>query len=258
MSQPPSEARRLAEAFQTKPRTLEESLIMVIDIRRTSAVLGLVALAAGCGGVSQEKYNAAVSEADKYKQDATTQAQRVTDCEQKLSATSGKVTGLEQTNATLEQKNDDYKQMSAALAADTAAGMLEIANLSGLVTIRLPEKLLFPPGKAVIIKGGKAELRKVAAAMKGVSNRVFYVAGNTDSSPIKTKQFPSNWELSTARALAVVHFFIAEGVDPKTLGVAGYAQYHPLAANDTAEGRAKNRRIDIGMAPPPSDLPTMK
>jgi len=231
---------------------------MLNGIRRTSVVLALMAVAASCGGVSQEKYNAAVSEADKYKQDATVQAQRVNDCEQKLAASSGKVTGLEQSNATLEQKNDDYKAMSAALASESEAGRLEIANLAGLVTIRLPEKVLFPPGKAVIIKGGKAELRKVAGAMKGVSNRVFYVAGNTDSTPIRTKQFPSNWELSTARALAVVHFFISEGVDPKTLGVAGYAQYHPVASNDTAEGRAKNRRIDIGMAPPPSDLPTAK
>ncbi len=231
---------------------------MLSDIRKRGVVLGLAALAAGCGGVSQEKYNAAVSDADKYKQDAATQSQRVADCEQKLAATSGKVTGLEQTNATLEQKNDDYKNMSQALAADSAAGKVEIANLSGLVTIRLPEKVLFAPGKAAISKGGKAELRNVASAMKGVSNRVFYVAGNTDNAVIRTRQFPSNWELSTARAVAVVHFFIAEGVDPKTLGAAGYAQYHPIASNDTAEGRARNRRIDIGMAPPPSELPTAK
>jgi len=231
---------------------------MLIAIRNTSAVLALSALAAGCGGVSQEKYNAAVSEADKYKQDATTQGQRVTDCEAKVSAMSGKVQGLEQTNTVLEQKSDDYKNLSAALASDTAAGLLEIANLSGLVTIRLPEKLLFTPGSAVIVKGGKAELKKVAAAMKGVSNRIFYVAGNTDNKPIKTKQFPSNWELSTARAVSVVKFFQAEGVDPKMLGVAGYAQYHPIASNDTAEGRAKNRRIEIGMSPPPSELPSAK
>jgi chemotaxis protein MotB len=136
--------------------------------------------------------------------------------------------------------------------------MVEIANLSGLVTIRLPEKLLFAPGSAAIVKGGKAELKRVAAAMKGVSGRVFYVAGNTDNKPIRTKQFPSNWELSTARALAVVKFFLTEGVDPKTLGVAAYAQYHPIASNDTAEGRARNRRIDIGMSAPPSDLPSAK
>ena len=231
---------------------------MFIAIRNTSAALGLAALGAGCGGVSQERYNAAVNEADKYKQDAATQAQRVTDCEQKLSATSGKVQGLEQTAASAQQKSDDYKALSAALATESNAGLLEIAELAGLVTIRLPEKVLFKPGSAVIVKTGKLTLRKVASALKGVTGRVFYVAGNTDNKPIKTKQFPSNWELSTARALAVVHFFQAEGVDPKSLGAAGYGQFHPLAANDTAEGRAKNRRIDIGMAPPPGELPAMK
>jgi flagellar motor protein MotB len=231
---------------------------MLIAIRNRGAAVCLAALAAGCGGVSQEKYNAAVTEADKYKQDANTQAQRVADCEQKITAMSNKVQGLETTNTTLEQKNDDYKAMTQALAADNAAGMVEIANLSGLVTIRLPEKLLFAPGSAAIVKGGKAELKRVAAAMKGVSGRVFYVAGNTDNKPIRTKQFPSNWELSTARALAVVKFFLTEGVDPKTLGVAAYAQYHPIASNDTAEGRARNRRIDIGMSAPPSDLPSAK
>jgi chemotaxis protein MotB len=231
---------------------------MFIAIRNTSAALGLAALAAGCGGISQERYNAAVNEADKYKQDAATQAQRVTDCEQKLSTTSGKVQGLEQTAASAQQKSDDYKALSAALAIESNAGLLEIAELAGLVTIRLPEKVLFKPGSAVIVKTGKLTLRKVASALKGVTGRVFYVAGNTDNKPIKTRQFPSNWELSTARALAVVHFFQAEGVDPKSLGATGYGQFHPLAANDTAEGRAKNRRIDIGMAPPPGELPAMK
>ncbi len=231
---------------------------MVFAIRNTSAALGLAALAAGCGGVSQEKYNAAVSEADKYKQDAATQGQRVADCEQKISTMSGKVQGLEQSAAGAQQKSDEYKALSAALATESSAGLLEIAELAGLVTIRLPEKVLFKPGSALIVKTGKVTLRKVATAMKGVTGRVFYVAGNTDNKPIKSRQFPSNWELSTARAVAVVHFFQAEGVDPKSLGAAGYGQYHPIAANDTAEGRAKNRRIDIGMAPPPGELPAMK
>jgi chemotaxis protein MotB len=228
---------------------------MLIAIRNTSAALGLVALAAGCGGVSQEKYNAALGESDKYKQDAAAQGQRVADCEQKLAAMSVKTQGGEQTSAQL--KSDDYKNLSAALAAESAAGLVEIAELAGLVTIRLPERVLFKPGSAVIVKKGKRTLHNVATAIKGVTGRVFYVAGNTDNKPIKTKQFHSNWELSTARA-AVVHFFLAEGIDPKTLGAAGYGQYHPLASNETAEGRAKNRRIDIGMGPPPSDLPAMK
>jgi chemotaxis protein MotB len=231
---------------------------MLITIRNTGAALALAVLASGCGGVSKDKYDAAVSEADKYKQDAASEAQRLKDCEQKIASLGGKVQGLEQTTAVAEQKVDDLKTVNAALADANAANLVEISNLAGLVTIRLPEKLLFAPGSAAIKKDGKAGLKKIANAMKQVSGRAFYVAGNTDNKPIKTKQFPSNWELSTARAVSVVHFLQAEGVDPKMLGAAGFASYHPIASNDTADGRARNRRIDIGIAPPAGDLPTVK
>jgi chemotaxis protein MotB len=226
-------------------------------IRRTSVALAFAALAAGCG-VSKDKYDAAVNEADKYKKDYADETQRLKDCEQKVASASSQVKGLEQQTVTAQAQVDDYKTMNTALAAENAATMVELSNVAGLVTVRVPEKLLFAPGSAAITKPGKAGLKKIANAIKSVSGRVFYVGGNTDNKPIKTKQFPSNWELSTSRALAVVHYFIAEGVDPKVLGAAGFAQYHPIAANDTAEGRARNRRIDIGIAAPPGDLPTLK
>jgi chemotaxis protein MotB len=229
---------------------------MVVAIRNTGAVLALAALA-GCGGVSKEKYDAAVSDADKYKQTAAAEAQRVQACEQKVSSLSGQVQGLQQTNAAATQAVDDYQAVNSALVDANATNLVEIARLAGLVTIRIPEKLLFAPGSAAITKSGKGGLKKIAAAMKQVSGRAFYVAGNTDNKLIKTKQFPSNWELSTARALTVVHFLASEGVDPKLLGAAGFASYHPIASNDTAEGRARNRRIDIGIAPPVSELPTV-
>ncbi|HXX31853.1 MAG TPA: OmpA family protein [Myxococcaceae bacterium] len=230
---------------------------MLSAIRNTSAALALAAVAAGCG-VSKDKYEAAVNEADKYKKEYADESQRAKDCEQKLATAGTKVQGLEQTTAAQQAQMDDYKTMNAALTQENAANLVELAQLSGLVTIRVPEKLLFAPGSAAITKQGKVGLKKIAAAMKSVSGRVFYVAGNTDNKPIKTRQFPSNWELSTARALAVIHFCIAEGVDPRVLGAAGYAQYHPIASNDSADGRARNRRIDIGIAAPPQDLPTAK
>jgi chemotaxis protein MotB len=226
-------------------------------IRKVSAALVFAVIAAGCG-VSKDKYDAALADADKYKKDYADESQRVKDCEQKVASLGTKTQTLEQQTATAQAQVDDYRTVNAALAAENAVSMVELANLSGLVTIRVPEKLLFAPGSAAIKKEGKAGLTKIANAMKSVSGRIFYVAGNTDNKSIKTKQFPSNWELSTSRALSVVHFFISQGVDPRVLGVAGYAQYHPIASNDTAAGQARNRRIDIGIAAPPSDLPTVK
>jgi chemotaxis protein MotB len=74
------------------------------------------------------------------------------------------------------------------------------------------------------------------------------VEGHTDDVPIKSAAFPSNWELSAARAIAVVRFLQDQGVDPAKLAAAGYGEYQPIAGNDTPEGRAQNRRIEITLA----------
>jgi chemotaxis protein MotB len=84
---------------------------------------------------------------------------------------------------------------------------------------------------------------------KTLKGRTFQVAGDTDDVPIKTQRFPSNWELSTARAVEVVRFLIAQGVDPHALSAAGYGEFDPVASNDKADGRAKNRRIEIALQP---------
>jgi chemotaxis protein MotB len=92
-------------------------------------------------------------------------------------------------------------------------------------------------------------LRKVAAILAGHPELKIHVIGHTDNVPIHTR-FASNWELSTARALAAVHFFTEKaGLDPRRVGAVGYGEYRPLADNSTEEGRAKNRRIAITILP---------
>ena len=88
-----------------------------------------------------------------------------------------------------------------------------------------------------------------------MQNRNFQVAGHTDNVPIKSKQFRSNWDLSTARAVEVVNFMISAGLDGKRLSAAGYADQSPVAPNDTPENKAKNRRIEITLVPNLDDLP---
>jgi len=88
-----------------------------------------------------------------------------------------------------------------------------------------------------------------------VPDRQFLVAGHTDNVPIRTEQFPSNWELSTRRAVEIVHYLVAQGMNPKVVAAAGYGEFDPIAANDTAEHRAQNRRIEIALQPNISDLP---
>jgi len=155
----------------------------------------------------------------------------------------------------LEKKSSDYESLASSLDQEIKAGRVQLTELQGKLTVRMAEKVLFPSGSATISKDGQATLRAVAAGLKEVQGRIIRVEGHTDNVPIHSARFPSNWELSSARAIAVVRFFQSEGVDPALLGAAGYAEFQPIAANDTAEGRAQNRRIEISLALPPSAIP---
>ena len=234
------------------------------SIRFTALALG-VAVFAGCGGVSDEQYKAAQADAEKYKKTADDQAAALSAANAKIDGLNAKVAALQQANtaaqasvATTSQQNADLQAMSAALAADTAAGKVQVTELAGLVTVRLPEKVLFPSGSARLTKDGLAELKKVADVLKGIQDKVFRVGGFTDDVPIKTAAFPSNWELSTARALSVVHYFESLGLPGPQLAATGFGKFQPTVPNDTPEHRAQNRRIEIGLGPAPSAMPLLK
>jgi chemotaxis protein MotB len=115
----------------------------------------------------------------------------------------------------------------------------------GLVVRVLTDKLLFDSGQATLQSEGEPLLEEVASLLNVDKSHPITVEGNTDNQPIATSQFPSNWELSTARATTVVRFLIAHGVNAGRLAAAGYAALHPVDSNGTAAGRARNRRVDI-------------
>jgi chemotaxis protein MotB len=115
----------------------------------------------------------------------------------------------------------------------------------GLVVRVLTDKLLFDSGQATLQPQGQPLLEEVAQLLNVDKTHPITVEGNTDNQPIATAEFPSNWELSTARATTVVRFLIAHSVSAGRLGAVGYADLHPIASNATAAGRARNRRVDI-------------
>jgi chemotaxis protein MotB len=119
----------------------------------------------------------------------------------------------------------------------------------GLI-ISLGEGGFFDSGSDMIKPAGLALLDTIATSLVSVSNYI-RVEGHTDNVPIRNSKFPSNWELSTARATAIVSYMIEKfGFEPNRLSAAGYAEYRPMAANDTPEGRARNRRVDIVVVNP--------
>jgi chemotaxis protein MotB len=115
----------------------------------------------------------------------------------------------------------------------------------GLVVRVLTDKLLFDSGQATLQPQGEPLLEEVGQLLNVDQSHPITVEGHTDDVPIATAEFPSNWELSTARATTVVRFLIAHAVSAGRLGAVGYADLHPIASNATASGRALNRRVDI-------------
>lgn len=112
------------------------------------------------------------------------------------------------------------------------------------VEIEIKSNILYGSGSATLESAAIPILRKVATILKPTDNQI-QVEGFTDNIPIDTDEFPSNWELSAARAASVVHLFSQQRVDPSRLSAVGYGQYKPIASNDTVQGRGKNRRISI-------------
>jgi chemotaxis protein MotB len=112
------------------------------------------------------------------------------------------------------------------------------------IRLILQEKILFPSGSAEIKPETYPILDKLYEILKDLPNPV-EVEGHTDSIPISTEKFPSNWELSTARASSIVRYFIAKGINPERLKASGYADTKPIASNTTPEGRAQNRRVEV-------------
>jgi chemotaxis protein MotB len=108
----------------------------------------------------------------------------------------------------------------------------------------LNNAILFDSGKADIKTDNDETLDKLGNILGSLDNYI-RVEGHTDNIPIHTSVYPSNWELSSARAASVVRLFIDEGISPEKVVAVGYGEYKPVADNSTAEGRAKNRRIDI-------------
>ena len=137
------------------------------------------------------------------------------------------------------------------------AGKLSVRVERGRLVLDLRQDVLFASGRATLSPDGGAVVAEVAQALAAFPDRRFQVEGHTDDVPISSARFASNWELSTARAVAVVRVLLDGGVAPASLSAAGFGEHQPRADNGTADGRARNRRIEIVMLPDLDPLPDL-
>ena len=157
-----------------------------------------------------------------------------------------------QTSTSSQKAKDDeeFKQIKARIDAYARKhGLSKQLQTSiarrGLVVRLLTDRVVFDPGQAILKPPAVPLLTGVAHALNIDKTHPILVEGHTDNVPISGSQFPSNWELSTARASVVVRFLIQTGIDKFRLGAAGYANLYPVASNSTEIGRSKNRRVEI-------------
>jgi len=138
-----------------------------------------------------------------------------------------------------------------------ASGKLRVRIVRGRMVVELSENILFDSGRADLKPEGQQALTEVAGVLASIPDRDFQIAGHTDNIPIKSARFPSNWHLSTSRALTVTTYLADHGVPSGRMSAAGYADTQPAAANDTPEGRQQNRRIEIVLMPNLDELPDL-
>jgi chemotaxis protein MotB len=140
---------------------------------------------------------------------------------------------------------DVHERLSAELSDAIDSGRLEIAQDPRGLVLSLPVEATFATGSADVQRDAQQLIGRIASTVQPLGNAL-RIEGHTDDVPIRTARYESNWELSTARASAVVAFLIhGAGVEPARLSAAGYSEFHPRAPNDNAENRARNRRVDI-------------
>lgn len=137
-----------------------------------------------------------------------------------------------------------YNQVKQYIEAHHLEGNVTIVNETRGVQITLRDVVLFDTGQATIRPDAQALLKGLVPFLQSLNNPIV-IEGYTDNVPISTPQYPSNWELSSARAIGVVRFLISCGISPPRLSGVGYGQYHPVVPNDTPEHRQENRRINI-------------
>jgi chemotaxis protein MotB len=150
-----------------------------------------------------------------------------------------------------------FSDMVNKFKAMIDSGKLRVRVVRGRMVVELAENILFDSGKSDLKTEGAEALSEVAGVLGSIADRDFQIAGHTDNIPIKSARFPSNWELSTARAVQVTRYLSEKGVDAARLSAAGYADTQPVASNVDPEGRKQNRRIEIVLMPNLDELPDL-
>jgi chemotaxis protein MotB len=153
-----------------------------------------------------------------------------------------------QQNQQLLYMNSTYQQLNQSLQSEVSSNQVQIKQLQNRLQVTMVNAILFPEGGWELNQNGRQELNKVIPALQGISGKQIVIQGYTDNEPILAplaQRFPTNWDLAAARAVQVVRYLETQGIDPNELSAVSFGKYHPIAPNDSPQGRSQNRRINI-------------
>lgn len=187
-------------------------------------------------------------------------SQSISDLRRKIADLDAENAKLTAENASLVKAREEqvqkvsstYEDMIEKMKSEISKGQITISELKGKLTVNMVDSILFDSGRAEVKKGGHEILGKVVSILKDVKDKSIRIEGHTDDVQISralAQRYPTNWELSAARAVNVARFLQDQGIDPANLSAAAYGEWKPVATNDTAEGKARNRRIEIILVP---------
>lgn len=184
----------------------------------------------------------------------------ITELRQRISALEAENAKLTQDVADAQKAREEkvrevsstYEQLVAKMKGEIDKGQVTISELKGKLTVNMVEAILFDSGKAEVKPEGLVVLGKVIEILKTVNDKAIRIEGHTDNKPIVgplTQRYPTNWELSAARAITVSRYLQKQGIEAGNLSAIAFAEFKPVSDNDTIEGRARNRRIEIVLVP---------
>ena len=252
-------------------------------------LLAALTFVGGCG-IDKEVYEAKVAELNKTKAELDQQKRDADEAKRKCDETQAKldaenmamkqkltalgqdlskltstseedkkrIAELQKRQEAAEKRAAQFREMMNKFRSMIDAGKLQVEIRNGLMLVKLPDNILFDPGKVDLKPAGQEAIKQVTQILAGIEGRKFQVTGHTDNKQLSHHSaFKSNWELSTQRAVEVVKFMAKNGMDEKRLSAAGYADTLPVGDNSSEDGRRQNRRIEIVVVPNIEDLPPM-
>lgn len=236
------EIRLLQEQFAA-----EQAKVAALDARVATLQEEFAAAAANIVALEEERAKLQ-SDLAKMIGDKTSLQGSVDDMKQALAE-------LSRRKAESDQRLAEFRKLLDRFKTLIDAGKLKVKMVDGRMVVTLATDVLFSSGSATLSKEGVGAVQEVGKVLASIGGRKFQIEGHTDNVPIKTPQFPSNWELASARSLTVLKTMVDAGMPAGRISAASFGESRPAAPNETSDGRSSNRRIEIVVVPDLSSLP---